>query len=202
MTDATKQVSTEGKLSRDVLVLNSAFLPIQVTSVRHALELLCQNRARVVDQSYITYTLDEWMIQTAIIHRASPLPDAVTIKTISALIMLPAVITLTEYDSIPKRVMRFRRRDIFARDQHTCQYCGHIPGVEHLTIDHVKPRARGGITTWDNCVTSCRPCNTKKADRSPEEAGMPLRNGPPRKPNAALNFNKKVESNPSWNMFV
>src|ERR1700712_236153 len=71
---------------------------------------------------------------------------------------------------------RITRRAVFARDGHSCQYCG-IEGVR-LTVDHVLPRSRGGPSSWDNAVTACAPCNLRKGDRLPHEIGMRLRSKP------------------------
>lgn len=66
------------------------------------------------------------------------------------------------------------RMILYARDLHRCCYCGHEFGVRSLTIDHVLPRSKGGKNTWVNTVTACKPCNVEKADRTPEQAGMPM----------------------------
>lgn len=66
------------------------------------------------------------------------------------------------------------RMVLYARDRHLCAYCGIDYSARHLTIDHVLPRSRKGLNTWTNTVTACKPCNVKKADRTPEEAGMLL----------------------------
>ena len=58
-----------------------------------------------------------------------------------------------------------------------CQYCGDQPGGEELTIDHVVPRAQGGVSSWTNCVLACIDCNKRKADRTPQQAGMKLQQG-------------------------
>lgn len=95
----------------------------------------------------------------------------------------PAVIRLVRYVHVPRR---FRRQVtntfLFARDDYTCQYCGRhrreLRGREFLTRDHVVPVSRGGSNEWDNAVTSCSPCNNRKADRLPGEAGMELRSVP------------------------
>ena len=60
------------------------------------------------------------------------------------------------------------------RDRHVCAYCGGVFRGEELTIDHVIPQSKGGATSFANCVVACSPCNATKADKSPEEAGMPL----------------------------
>jgi 5-methylcytosine-specific restriction endonuclease McrA len=69
------------------------------------------------------------------------------------------------------------RRNIFLRDDYTCQYCG-IKNPDKLTLDHVKPKWRGGKDTWENLVCACFKCNSKKGGRTPEEANMPLLNQP------------------------
>jgi 5-methylcytosine-specific restriction endonuclease McrA len=82
------------------------------------------------------------------------------------------------YDRLSSAAVSFSRRNIFKRGHYTCQYCGRQPGSEELTIDHVIPRAQGGESRWDYCVLACLTCNKRKADRTPEQAGMRLRKQP------------------------
>jgi len=93
---------------------------------------------------------------------------------------VPEVICLAHYDRLPGAAVTFSRRNLAKRDHHTCQYCGAQPGAEAITIDHVVPRSQGGVSSWTNCVASCVRCNAKKADRTPEQAGMRLRRCPVR----------------------
>lgn len=86
---------------------------------------------------------------------------------------MPAVLRLRKRQRKTGTV-RFKRRYVFARDKWTCQYCGQRLPAEDLTYDHVVPRARGGLTRWENIATSCSPCNHRKGDRTPREAGMRL----------------------------
>ena len=67
------------------------------------------------------------------------------------------------------------RQNIFRRDGNKCQYCG---SGRDLTLDHVMPRSRGGRSSWDNLVTACKGCNSRKGDWTPDEAAMPLRQSP------------------------
>ena len=91
---------------------------------------------------------------------------------------LPRVILLVGYDRVPKRHVRFSRYNIYARDKLTCQYCGRrLPRYE-LNLDHVIPRSRGGMSTWENVVCSCHECNRHKGGRTPQEAGMALLHKP------------------------
>ena len=133
---------------RKVLVLNTTYEPLNVCSARRALVLLLKGKAEVLEQSGAAFHSE---------HAAYP---------------VPLVIRLTSYVRVPRRTtMRITRRAVFARDRHRCQYCG---SDRHLTVDHVVPRSKGGLDTWDNVVTSCAPCNRKKADRPPHLAGLRL----------------------------
>lgn len=95
-------------------------------------------------------------------------------------IRLPSVISLKDYVPVARRPA-FTRFNVFLRDRFACQYCGQGLPVHDLTFDHVVPRSRGGRTTWANVVAACSPCNLRKSDRLPKEAGMmPLK--PPAEP--------------------
>jgi hypothetical protein len=67
---------------------------------------------------------------------------------------------------------------LFARDHHRCAYCGNYFDLEKLTKDHIKPKTHKGKNTWMNLITACKPCNGQKADRTPEQAKMPLKYKP------------------------
>ena len=93
----------------------------------------------------------------------------------------PVVVRLRYYVRVPHNLpMPLSRRAILLRDSFTCQYCGTQPGREHLTIDHIMPRSRGGRTDWENTVAACGACNRKKGNRTPEEANMKLLSAPTR----------------------
>jgi len=85
---------------------------------------------------------------------------------------LPSVIALKEYIAPAKRPA-FTRFNVFLRDRFACQYCGGRYPTEDLTFDHVVPRSRGGHTVWENIVTACTGCNTRKGNRLPRECHMP-----------------------------
>jgi 5-methylcytosine-specific restriction endonuclease McrA len=76
----------------------------------------------------------------------------------------------------------FSRANVYARDDHNCQYCGERFAPSQLTFDHVVPVARGGRKDWDNIVTCCIPCNRRKGDLLPEQAGLHLVRRPRRPP--------------------
>ncbi len=92
-------------------------------------------------------------------------------------IRIPSVVVLKDYVKLQKRVA-FTRFNLFLRDEFSCQYCG---TRGDLTFDHVIPRARGGVTSWQNVVAACSKCNLSKGAKSLAQAGMSLRK-PPRQP--------------------
>ncbi|PIQ38683.1 MAG: HNH endonuclease [Lysobacterales bacterium CG17_big_fil_post_rev_8_21_14_2_50_64_11] len=63
---------------------------------------------------------------------------------------------------------------LFARDGHLCLYCGNELGRHQLTRDHVQPISRGGRDIWENVVSACIGCNSRKGNRTPQQASMPL----------------------------
>ena len=160
-------------LNSGVLVLNRAFFPVHVTSARRAFCLLYAGLARAVTPQYELFDFKSWSELSA---RAGD--DAVGL--VGRMIRVPRVVVLTAYDRIPRRTVRFSRRNIFVRDRNTCQYCGRSHPTADLNLDHVTPRSRGGETSWENIVCSCLPCNKRKGGRLPEEAGMRLVGRPAR----------------------
>ena len=88
-------------------------------------------------------------------------------------IPLPSVVLLRKYVS-PVRRVSVTRYGIFTRDGHRCSYCLETKATSELTFDHVVPRSRGGESTWENLASACMPCNFRKANRTPQEAKMPL----------------------------
>lgn len=134
-------------VSTPMLVLNASFEPITITTAKRALKMWSKGVARVEE------TYDRAF------YRA---------------MLLPSVVRLNHYRHVPVRKHTISRRNIFLRDRHMCQYCAAKMAPGKLTLDHVIPRSRGGLSLWENLATACYGCNNKKGDRTPEEAGMPL----------------------------
>jgi 5-methylcytosine-specific restriction endonuclease McrA len=124
-----------------------------------------------------------------------------TVRSVSAVWPLPAVVRLRRYARRPRAVVRFTRANVFRRDGYACQYCGAQPGAARLTFDHVVPRAKGGRTEWTNIVTACGRCNARKADRTPIEARMPLRRDPAAPKHAPAVF-ARTELPEPWRAYV
>ena len=116
----------------------------------------------------------------------------------------PAVLKLAHSNTRPARIPTFRRLVVFARDEWKCQYCEKHVSHRDATIDHIIPYSRGGPTTWRNCTTACKPCNRKKDNMTPDEAGMTLRSIP-KAPTLAHLWGVKatgVEWHASWEDFL
>jgi 5-methylcytosine-specific restriction endonuclease McrA len=136
-----------------VLILNASFEPLHVCSLKRAVALLMQEIAERVEDG-----------------------DRV-LRSPNAVFPVPSVIRLRRYVKRPHRQrVAFNRKNLFRRDDHTCQYCR--LRSNDLTLDHVVPRSRGGPTSWENVVACCRRCNAQKRDRTPEEAQMALTRRP------------------------
>lgn len=161
-------------LDRQVLVLNKAWIAINVTPARRALSLLFQGHANVVHpQDYALYDFPAWCDLSMSLGNGHPI-----VRTPSLRIRLPEVIILRIFNGFIRQEVRFSRRNILVRDKHRCQYCGQHPAKKDISIDHVVPRSRGGGDTWHNLVLACMRCNVKKGSRTPEEANMRLLRNP------------------------
>jgi 5-methylcytosine-specific restriction endonuclease McrA len=187
-------------LNRPVLVLNRLWQAVSVCSARRALSLLYLGHAEVVDNAggaYATLDFMEW----SDFSRAAD--DDECYHTINFKIRVPQIIVLLLFDKMPRKEVKLTRNNIFERDAYTCQWCGRQLERKDLNIDHVIPRDRGGRTTWENVVTSCVPCNTRKGNRLAPEIGMQLLRKP-RKPKLRTFINISVSTvpHPSWKHFL
>ena len=163
-------------LESSVLVLNRLYMAVNVISAKRAFTLLAKELAEVItveDGGYGAYDFETWI---EVGKERDRWQDDSTewVKAIQFDIMVPKVVRLLFYDRLPQTRVKFNRRNIFARDDNRCQYCGKKFSTVELSLDHVIPRSRGGRTSWDNVVCSCTRCNAKKGGRLPEEAGLSL----------------------------
>jgi 5-methylcytosine-specific restriction endonuclease McrA len=144
------------------LLLNASYEPLKVVHWRKAITLFCQGKVEVIAE----YDRE--------------------IRAVSVTFKLPSVIRLLRFVKIRRRFdyVPFSRANIYARDNHVCQYCNEAFSTADLTFDHVVPVAKGGRKDWENIVTCCVPCNRRKGGRTPHEAGMKLVRTP-RRPDSA-----------------
>jgi 5-methylcytosine-specific restriction endonuclease McrA len=151
-----------------VLVLNRLYQPVRITTVRSALRLLYAGSARALDQRGELHDFASW--------RRLPLREGLdqAIALVQGALRVPHVLHLERYSRLWRPLVRLTRRNLMLRDGYRCQYCGRHAAERALNIDHVLPRSRGGRQSWENLVTACQPCNRRKGERTPQEAGMPL----------------------------
>ncbi len=186
----------ESVLDQRALVLNRSWVAIDTTTVRRALVWIYRGIARAVNpETYEAHDFEAWSDLSVV--REQP-----HIRTVNLCIRVPEVILLSMYNEVPRKEVVFSRRNIYKRDKYTCQYCGDRPGSEELSIDHVVPRARGGRSTWGNCVLACVECNKRKANRTPEEAGLELHVAPVRPPWTPLVSVRVGSRRASWERFL
>ena len=190
-------------LDRQVLVLNRLWQAVNITTVRRAFVLLCQGHAQIVSahggNHFATHDFESWRDFS---HRE---PEPEMVHTISFRVRIPRVIVLLMFDRLPKKEIKFTRHNIFERDKNTCQYCARVFDRKELNLDHVLPRDRGGKTTWENIVCSCIRCNTRKANRLPQEAGMRLIRKPERpkwRPFINITFHGGGSGHGDWKHFL
>lgn len=135
-------------MAQHTLVLTPWYFPRAVIRWQDAITLLCLDKVEVV----VAYSEQ--------------------VRSPSISMPLPAVVRLRRQPRPHVRAVKFSRRNVHLRDGFACTYCGARSPAVRMTIDHVMPRSRGGRTEWENVVTACGPCNARKANMTPEEAGM------------------------------
>jgi 5-methylcytosine-specific restriction endonuclease McrA len=159
-------------LNKDiVLVLNKNWQAINISTPADALSMMYSNTATGLDirgkDDMVPLTWKQWV-------DLSCSEDDHFVKTIQGNVKIPKIIILCRYDKVPKKRPKITRKGIWIRDQGICQYTGKKINPNEGNIDHVIPKSRGGATDWTNCVLAHKKVNAKKADRTPEEAGLKL----------------------------
>jgi hypothetical protein len=166
-------------VSTRTLIITQSYMAHQIVSLDRALSMLFCGKIDSVVESYG----DE--LGTIREHRMRDFPHVCRAYGREPgdglgdlALMNPCVARMSR--SVPriKRAVKFSRINVFTRDGFRCQYCRERKNMEDLNYDHVQPRIMGGRTVWDNIVSSCYPCNSRKAGRTPAQAGMPLLKAP------------------------
>jgi 5-methylcytosine-specific restriction endonuclease McrA len=142
-----------------VLVLNQNFEPLNICNARRALVLVLLGKAEVLELNH---------------H---------IMRSPSMSFHCPSVIRLSHLIKRPRPRARLSRKEVFIRDNYTCQYCG--TRTRELTLDHVIPRSKGGPHTWDNLVSACKGCNHRKGGKNLDQTRMRLAR-PPREPRSSV----------------
>ncbi len=203
---AVSQVGTA--LDSHVLVLNKLWMAIRVVDARRAFAMLVRDMAEVIrvdDGSFAGHDFSSWTELAGAKARFERESDGhyEWVRTVRMDIPVPKVIRLLGYDRLPAAGVKLNRRNIFARDQNRCQYCGKKHATSELSLDHVTPRSQGGGTSWENLVCCCVSCNSKKGGRTPRQAHMPLIKKPVKpKRNPLLSVRVGHEKYASWKQFL
>jgi 5-methylcytosine-specific restriction endonuclease McrA len=198
--------TTQSALDASVLVLNKLFMAVHVIPVRRAFCLLCKDLAEVVsleDGQFATYDFQSWRELSEYRARNFRQEEDDWVRTSSTEIQVPRVIRLLGYERVPRQAVKFNRRNIFARDNNQCQYCGRKFPTSELSLDHVVPRSQGGQSTWENIVCACVACNVRKGGRTPKQAHMSLIRKPEKpKRSPLLNLKLTQKKYQSWTSFL
>jgi 5-methylcytosine-specific restriction endonuclease McrA len=198
--------SSTPALDASVLVLNKLFMAIHIISVRRAFCLLCKDLAEVVNQEdgqFATYDFATWREVSEYRARHFRQEEDDWVRTVNSEIQVPRVIRLLSYEKLPKQTVKFNRRNIFARDNNQCQYCGRKFPTAELSLDHVIPRSQGGSNTWENIVCACVSCNVRKGGRTPKQAHLSLVRKPERpRRSPLLNLKLTHRKYQSWKTFL
>jgi 5-methylcytosine-specific restriction endonuclease McrA len=168
------------------LLLNSDYTPLHFLTDHDAITLFYKGRAEIISGM-----------------NGKPSVWDETFSSPSTTIHVPATMRLIKRVNKKWKQPRFRKKVLFNRDGWKCQYCGTKLNGETSTIEHVMPSSRGGPLSWQNCVTACKPCNKRKANKTPEEAGMRLAQKPVTP--LAIHFWDAMKSNvwhPDWDIYL
>ena len=195
-------------LESSVLVLNKFFAAVHIVNAKRAFALLFKESAEVVsidNGQYNSYNFTSW-VDVSAFKANCEFPDEdqyESIRTFSIEIRVPKIIRLVVYDKLPKAIVKFNRKNIFARDKNICQYCGKRFPTSELSLDHIVPRMQGGKSNWKNNVCACTDSNKHKGGRRPAEAGMKLIQKPVQPSHCPI-IQLKLGSNKyqSWKQFL
>lgn len=188
-------------LSTDVLVLNKNWTALRVINAAEALADLFVGRVEAVDTDYQAYDFATWRELSAY-QQAFERQDHPIVKTVSDSVLVPLVVRLLRFDRVRRPTLRMSRRNVYLRDNYTCQYTGKRLPASKLNLDHVVPASRGGKTTWDNLVCCSIEVNTTKGNRTPQEAGLKLIREPKRPDPSVLLLRAKRPKHDAWKHFV
>lgn len=198
-------------LDSRVLLLNAHYSALRIISVRRAFSLLFkrddnyQPVAEVINVEngqYISYDFEDWT-QVSALKKEFDREQHDWIRTVRFDLVVPRIIRVLTFHKLPKQEVKFNRRNVFARDRNTCQYCGKHFISSELSLDHVIPRSTGGTARWENIVCACVKCNVKKGGRTPQQAGIRLIRMPekPRR-NPAVSVTLSDRRYASWKTFL
>lgn len=193
-----------------ILELNKSWMPISLKTPKSTLINLSNGNLQALHIDWASEDIeredftnpteirpvswDEWI--------TLPVRDYdLSIRTVNGEIRVPNIVVCSMYNKIPNIAPKISKKNIMLRDNYTCQFTGKSYDKKELNIDHVIPKSRGGKNTWENLVTCHRGINTKKGNKTPEEAGLQLIRKPFKPTTFSLFLNSKLRD-PKWDMFL
>ena len=187
-------------LQKKVLVLNKSWVAVGSISLKRAITLVFstykdgESKAKIVDpvNDFQLFTWNDW-------SQFIPKDDEDSISSSNFVFRVPEIIVLGRYNKLPNRKVYFNRRNLYRRDNFTCQYCERKLDSSELTIDHIIPSSRGGKSNWTNCVLACNKCNAKKGSSLLSEIGLRLMRKPFKPKFNMLDVDVKIKS---WEHFL
>lgn len=163
-------------MNEKVLILNQDYSAFALCSIQKAFILIYLEKAEMVHCS-----------------------ESGVLRSINHAYPVPSIIRLQRYVHVPYRGIALSRQNVMKRDAFQCLYCG---STKNLTLDHMIPKSRGGDSSWTNLVTACMRCNTRKGDRTPEEAGLILKQKPKKPSLAAFLVAHAGSLDQSWHTYL
>ncbi len=208
---ATARSLPKTSLNDHVLLLNAHYMALCVVTVRRAFTMLFKRDAdeqpiaeivSIEDGQYVSYDFDDWTELSAYRKEFEP-TDHDWVRTVRFDLAVPRIVRVLSFSKVPRQPVKFNRRNVFARDHNSCQYCGKRCHTSELSLDHIIPRSQGGTATWQNIVCACVRCNVRKGGRTPEQAHLKLIR-PPVKPkrNPIVSVSLSDQRYSSWKQFL
>ncbi len=163
--------------ANSVLVLNNTYEPLNLATIQRAVRLVLSGKAEVL-------------------HARG------TLSSIACEIEMPSVIRMLYHIVRGRKRVPLTKKNVLLRDDYKCGYCNVTGSRDTMTVDHIVPRAYGGKSTWENLVAACPTCNGRKRDRTPEQAGMPLRRRPREPANIPFVVIKRHTGRDEWDKYL
>lgn len=162
---------------RKCLVVDSSYMPRQIIDSARAYVIFSKGNAEIIADHPEIFRLAN---PNTIIHR-------------------PSIIRVPKYINLDITRVPFSRDNVFKRDNYTCVYCGE-DDARAMTLDHVYPKSKGGVDSFENCVTACKPCNGDKDDLTVAEWGREHPN--PKRPHYLMMLRGLEYIPESWMKFM
>jgi 5-methylcytosine-specific restriction endonuclease McrA len=183
-----------------VLVLNKYWQAVDIKSPQDALSEMVAEKVLALN------IINSEILEPLSWNKWVELPyddNSEYVRTVNKKIKIPKIIISKNLNFVPRKKVRFTSHNIWRRDNYICQYTGEPLTPKTGNIDHIIPRSRGGKSTWTNCVLCHKHVNSKKGDKTPQEAGLSLIKQPTEPPSLPATFYINNPNNiKEWELFL